>query len=230
MDRVTQTRLLKHLIDYNILSNEQNGSRPSLNNDNATYQLTNEILYALKNKLQIGGIFCDLEKAFDCVNHKSLLSKLITDNHYKLYKSYVDRCLGRTSKQTYTHYTPTGATPLVTIYVTEDLQRQKQGVKTTAAAFTDHLAVMLKVVSTTTFIYRGRGIWRMNISYLNYLPFQGKIKGTWIEWKTHVTISRHSPPLGPICETYHKTSLYTRRHAEKQRPDQDGEFLLHSHL
>jgi len=47
----------------------------------------------LNNNSLVGAIFCDLEKAFDCVNHKILLTKLkfygITDIHYKLYKSYL---------------------------------------------------------------------------------------------------------------------------------------------
>jgi hypothetical protein len=61
--------------------------------DNVTYLLTNEILIALNDKLLIGGIFCDLEKAFDCVNQRILLPKLqfygIAGNHYKLYKSHL---------------------------------------------------------------------------------------------------------------------------------------------
>jgi len=45
---------------------------------NKLYKLTNEILEAIKNKVMVCvcGIFCDLEKAFDFVNHKILLSQV----------------------------------------------------------------------------------------------------------------------------------------------------------
>jgi hypothetical protein len=38
----------------------------------------NEILNGLNNKLIVGGISCDLEKAFECVNLGILLSKIQT--------------------------------------------------------------------------------------------------------------------------------------------------------
>jgi hypothetical protein len=75
------------------LSAEQYGFRTKLTTENATYKLTNEVVNAMNNRLIVGGIFCDLKKVFDFVNHDILLSKLeiygITGKEKELYQSYL---------------------------------------------------------------------------------------------------------------------------------------------
>jgi hypothetical protein len=76
LEKAMNIQLLEHLNKNNILAEEQFGFRTKTSTDKAICKLTKEILKALNSKSLIGGIFCDLEKAFDCVNHKILLSKL----------------------------------------------------------------------------------------------------------------------------------------------------------
>ena len=40
------------------------------------YTLINNILLSLNTKTLVGGLFCELQKAFDCVNYEILLSKM----------------------------------------------------------------------------------------------------------------------------------------------------------
>lgn len=67
--------------------------RENSSTEKATYKLLKEILTALNNK-KVGGVFCDLHKALDCVNHKILLPKMelygITGSFYNLIKSYIE--------------------------------------------------------------------------------------------------------------------------------------------
>ena len=60
----------------NILVQEQFGFRMQHSTEQAAFSLISSILTAMDNNQIVGGIFCDLQKAFDCVNHKILLDKL----------------------------------------------------------------------------------------------------------------------------------------------------------
>jgi hypothetical protein len=77
--------------------------------DNAVYSLSNEILTALNNKSKAKRIFCDIEKAFSCVNHNILLHKLeiygITGTSKNLYYQYLrDKYQRVNLKDNSTHY------------------------------------------------------------------------------------------------------------------------------
>jgi hypothetical protein len=64
------------LCKYSILAEEQFGFRADSSTKQDLFKLINETLLALNSKSPVGGIFFDLEKAFDCLNHDVLISKL----------------------------------------------------------------------------------------------------------------------------------------------------------
>ena len=92
-EKVIYNRIQKHITVNNILADEQYGFRNNSSTESASFNLINNILDALNNNMLVGGIFCDLTKAFDNVNHNVLLSKLefygITGKANNLIKSYL---------------------------------------------------------------------------------------------------------------------------------------------
>jgi len=69
-------RLNQHLNVNRIIFPEQHGFRRGINIENAIFSLTNTILSSLNKKQVVAGLFCDLSKDFDSINHSVLLQKL----------------------------------------------------------------------------------------------------------------------------------------------------------
>ena len=94
MEKIIYKRLYSYLNDNNILIDDQYGFREKLSTETATYTLLNNVLSPLDRRNLVGGLFCDLQKPFDCVNREILLAKLkfygISGIANKLMSSYVE--------------------------------------------------------------------------------------------------------------------------------------------
>jgi hypothetical protein len=66
-------RTLSHYLQTNnILVPEQFRFRKGISTENAAIKLIDNVLKSINQKMHVGGIFCDLVKAFDFVTHKIL--------------------------------------------------------------------------------------------------------------------------------------------------------------
>ena len=72
-------RLLNYSNVFNILSSNQFGFRKGYSTDLALLKVSDYIYKAFDERKYVVGVFMDLAKAFDTVNHDILIRKL---NHY----------------------------------------------------------------------------------------------------------------------------------------------------
>ena len=80
-------RLYSHLTDNNLLYNKQFGFQQKCSTDQAILHLIEELCDAFDKKQYTIGVFVDLSKAFDTVDHNILLTKIkyygITNTFHK---------------------------------------------------------------------------------------------------------------------------------------------------
>jgi hypothetical protein len=68
--------LYSYLNDNNILVDDHYGFREKLSTEKATYTPLNNVLSSLDRRNLVGGLFCNIQKAFDCINHEIILAKM----------------------------------------------------------------------------------------------------------------------------------------------------------
>lgn len=82
------------VLNSNIIFVDRLGFRKVLSNDKDFYIFKDQILCALNIKMQVGRLFCELAKEFDCMNHELLTTKLnsygIQGKAGQWFKSYLN--------------------------------------------------------------------------------------------------------------------------------------------
>ena len=93
LEKALYSRLTEYLNNNKLLVENQYGCQKGLTSDDAIFKLINEIIDTLNNKMKTGSVFCDLQKAFDTVNHKLLLDKLQYYGIKRKAKTLPESCL-----------------------------------------------------------------------------------------------------------------------------------------
>jgi hypothetical protein len=76
IERLMYNRLYQYFDQNQLFAKEQHGFRQNTSTETAAFSLLDTILSFLEKKAIVGGLFLEMQKAFDCVRHYILLDKL----------------------------------------------------------------------------------------------------------------------------------------------------------
>ena len=93
----------------------------------------------------------------------------------------------------YTHYSLSGAARLDRIHISSVPLRKKQWMETLSAAFTDHLAVCLRLSVVEPVMRRGPGYWKMDARILEDKTVIEQFKILWDQLRGQKNVFPNTP-------------------------------------